>query len=30
MTPNQLVFRYFIVVMILIGTVYWMTKGDKQ
>ncbi|CAB4171251.1 hypothetical protein UFOVP1335_5 [uncultured Caudovirales phage] len=29
MTPNQLVFRYFIVVMILIATVYWMTKGDK-
>ena len=29
MTPNQLVFRYFIVEMILIGTVYWMTKGDK-
>lgn len=29
MTPNQLVFRYFIVVMISIATVYWMTKGDK-
>ena len=28
-TPNELVFRYFIVVMILLGTVYWMTKGDK-
>jgi hypothetical protein len=29
MTPNQLVIRYFIVVMILIGTVHWITKGDK-
>ncbi len=28
-TPNQLVIRYFIVVIILIGTVHWMTKGDK-
>ena len=29
MTPNQLVIRYFIVVMILIGAVHWITKGDK-
>ncbi len=29
MTPNELVIRYFIVVMIAITGVYYLTKGDK-
>jgi hypothetical protein len=29
MTPNELVIRYFIVVMIAIAGVYYLTKGDK-
>jgi len=29
MTPNELVIRYFIVVMITIAGVYYFTRGDK-
>lgn len=29
MTPNELVIRYFIVVMITIAGIYYFTKGDK-
>jgi len=29
MTPNELVIRYFIVVMIAIAGIYYLTKGDK-